>query len=115
MLESDIMFPLSVLNLAAKYGVRNYMTVGTGLPDQLLHTVLQGYRLLPVGSGENHSIREIMSFMKCNLQSSGKLMYGNTPGRTEEPDTLADIGWYKEIAYRLKFTYWEGLKAYTTE
>lgn len=198
MLESNVMFPLSVLNLAVKYGVKNYMTMGTGLPDQftpysftkhrfsdfgkylsrteginfadlqlemfyggifepenrflnsckhnlrenrdisltegyqkrdiirvedvvsiilelIRQDYVQGYRLLPVGSGENHSIRKIMSFMKCNIQSSGKLMYGNMPGRIEEPDTLADIGWYKEIAYRLKFTYWEGLKAYTTE
>ena len=53
--------------------------------------------------------------MKCKLQSSGKLMYGNMPSRIEEPDTLANIAWYQEIAYRLKYTYWEGLNTYITE
>lgn len=33
MLESNVIFPLSVLNLAIKYHVKNYMTIGTGLPD----------------------------------------------------------------------------------
>ncbi len=32
MLESNVIFPLSVLNLAIKYGIMNYMTMGTGLP-----------------------------------------------------------------------------------
>ncbi len=34
-IDSNIIFPLSVLNLAVKYNVRNYLTVGTGLPDEL--------------------------------------------------------------------------------
>ena len=33
MLDSNIIFPLSVLNLSIKYHVKNYMTIGTGLPD----------------------------------------------------------------------------------
>ena len=33
MLESNLIFPLSILNLAIKYHVKNYMTMGTGLPD----------------------------------------------------------------------------------
>ncbi len=32
MLESNVIFPLSVLNLAIKYHIKNYMTMGTGLP-----------------------------------------------------------------------------------
>lgn len=34
-IESNIVFPLSVLNLSVKYGVANFMTIGTGLPDEL--------------------------------------------------------------------------------
>lgn len=35
MLESNVFFPLRVLNLAVKYGVPDFMTLGTGLPDDL--------------------------------------------------------------------------------
>lgn len=34
-IESNIEFPLSVLNLAVKYDIANYMTIGTGLPAKL--------------------------------------------------------------------------------
>lgn len=34
-IESNIMFPLAVLNLAAEHNVKNYLTIGTGLPDEL--------------------------------------------------------------------------------
>lgn len=32
-IESNISFPLSVLNTAVKFGVKNFITIGTGLPD----------------------------------------------------------------------------------
>lgn len=34
-INSNITFPLLVLNLAAKYRVSNYLTIGTGLPSEL--------------------------------------------------------------------------------
>lgn len=34
-IESNLMFPLSVLNLAVELGVKNFMTIGTGLPADL--------------------------------------------------------------------------------
>lgn len=34
-IESNIVFPLSVLNLSVKYGITNFLTIGTGLPDEL--------------------------------------------------------------------------------
>ncbi len=33
MLEANVLFPLSVLNLSIKHGVQNFMTMGTALPD----------------------------------------------------------------------------------
>ena len=32
-LEANIEFPLKVLNIAVKYGVKRFITIGTGLPD----------------------------------------------------------------------------------
>ena len=33
MFQSNLIFPLSVLNLAMRFGVENFITIGTGLPD----------------------------------------------------------------------------------
>lgn len=193
MLESNIIFPLSVLNLAVKYGVKNYITMGTSLPldfnlysfskskfsefgkyfcetDSINFADLQlemfygglneptnrfisscrtklqnnediqltegfqkrdivrvedvtdiveklvqlgyvsGYKKLPVGSGENHSIRDIMEYMKTTIGSKSELLFGALESRENEPDTLADISWYKDINHINKFSYWDGLK-----
>lgn len=34
-INSNIFFPLLILNLAARYGISNYLTIGTGLPSEL--------------------------------------------------------------------------------
>lgn len=196
MLESNVMFPLSILNLAIKYGIKNFLTMGTGLPsdfnmysftkskfsefgrylsergkinfaelllelfyggenepasrfmnscahklannediqltegnqkrdivrvedvEQIISTLLRcnyvsGYMKLPVGSGEQHSIREIVEFMKKSMGSASKLRFGAIPSREGEPDTLADITWYKELDYTLKHSFFEGLEDYS--
>lgn len=33
-IAANLQFPLEVLNLAAEFGVHNYLTIGTGLPDR---------------------------------------------------------------------------------
>lgn len=33
-IAANLQFPLEVLNLAAEFGVQNFLTIGTGLPDQ---------------------------------------------------------------------------------
>lgn len=194
MLESNVIFPLSVLNLAIKNRIKNYMTIGTGLPENfnvysftkakfsdfgkflsikdginfadlrlemfyggenepdsrfmrscrlkmknnepvdltegtqlrdivrvedVLEIILKllesdyvrGYKILPIGSGEQHSIREIMEFMKEAVGSTSQLNFGAVPIRDREPDTLADISWYKDIGYELQYSFYEGLKA----
>lgn len=71
---------------------------------------LDGYMCLPVGSGEQHSIVEILEYMKATLRSQSQLEFGKLPSRKSEPDTLADIRWYKDIDYHLKYSFFEGLK-----
>lgn len=198
MLESNVIFPLSILNLAIKYHVKNYMTMGTGLPDlfnvysytkfqfsefgrflsekdsinflnlklemfyggeneptsRFLHdckrkliknlpleltegiqerdvvrvedivriitwlveeSPYKGYRDLPIGSGEKHSIRDIVSFMKNELQSSSELLWGSVKSREGEPSTCADMKWLEGAGISLEYNFWEGLKKYTKE
>ncbi len=196
MFQSNLIFPLSVLNLAMRFGVENFITIGTGLPDdfnvysytksklsemgrffskrseisfydlklemfyggefepdkrfirstikKLLNNepvlltsgkqkrdiirvedvldILSGiiskkvvftdqYNLLPVGTGENHSIREIVEFLKEQTNSSSELVFGAYQDREDgEPDTLADMKWLSEKGLRLQYGYFEGLK-----
>lgn len=71
---------------------------------------VRGYKILPIGSGEQHSIREIMEYMKESIGSTSELKFGAVPIRDREPDTLADISWYKDIDYTLKYSFFDGLK-----
>lgn len=192
MLESNVIFPLSVLNLAIKYGAKNFMTMGTGLPENfnvysftkakfsdfgkflsekdginfaelrlemfyggydepdkrflrscklklennenipltegtqkrdivrvedILNIIgkiiscnyVQGFKILPIGSGEQHSIREILEFMRKEMNSSSILNFGAVPSRNGEPSTIADISWYSSIGYKLKYPFFDGL------
>ncbi len=194
MLESNVIFPLSVLNLSIKHHINNFMTIGTGLPDDfnvysftkakfsdfgkfLSHhdgvnfadlklemfyggdfepdsrflrscklklmsnapvdltegkqkrdiirvedvtgiicslidsDFVKGYCVLPVGSGESHSIREILQYMKFKSESLSELRFGKIPARNGEPDTQANIEWYKNINYELRYGYFDGLDA----
>ena len=72
---------------------------------------IRHYMSLPVGSGENHSIKEILEFMKREMDSKSELRFGDIQSRENEPDTLADISWFKDIGYNLKFSFFEGLSA----
>ncbi len=195
MLESNVIFPLGVLNCAIKYGVRNFMTMGSSLPSDLnvysftkskfgefgeflshrdplnfielklemfygglfepdsrflkscknklqhnetlqltegvqkrdlvrVEDVVEiimkflerdnstGFHSYDVGSGEQHSIREIVEFLKDTYKSESKLEFGAIPSRIGEPDTLSDTSWMKELGYTPKFSFWEGLRTY---
>ncbi len=194
MLESNVIFPLGVLNLAVQYNIKNFLTMGTSLPPHLnvysftknmfsefgkflcdkdginftelrlemfyggeyepdnrfiKRSVLKlqnneilnltegyqrrdivrvediteiivrlldrkdmnnGYKVYPLGSGEQHSIREIVIFMKQECRSDSIINFGAVEERKGEPDTLADISWYTELGYSLKYSFFEGLK-----
>lgn len=193
MFVSNIIFPLEILNLAIKYDVENYITMGTSLPDKfnmysftkhkfssfgkyccennklnfvdlqlemfygglfepqnrflnackikmqknediqltqglqkrdiirveevvniinklIVSDYIKGYMVLPVGSGENHSIRDIVIYMKNEMQSSSNLIFGAVPDRKGEPDTLADIRWYNDIGFKLQYSFYDGLR-----
>ena len=71
---------------------------------------LKGYKALQVGTGEQHSIRTMIEYMKEQLHSSSELLFGAIPNRIGEPDTMSDITWLKELGYNLKYSYFEGLK-----
>ena len=198
MLESNFIFPVKVLNLAAKYRVKNFMVMGTCMPDgfsmysftksrladtgryfseheklinfvelklemfygscpggmpepegrfikssmlklcrnetllltagtqkrdlvhvediagivsRVLGAGIEGFRALPVGTGENHPLREVIEFLHQKSRSSSRLEFGAIPMRDGEPDTLSDTNWYREIGYSLRHTFFGGLEA----
>ncbi len=198
MLQANVIFPLSVLNLAIKHGITRFMTVGTALPEDfnlysftkhkfsdfgrflsekdgivflelklemfyggrrepinrfmnscltklcdneclsltsgkqkrdlirvedavaIMERIIEkdcfsGYNVLPVGTGEQHSIKEVVEFMKKEIGSNSEVKFGALPDREGEPDTLADIGWYSQIDYRMKYSYFDGVRDFVKE
>lgn len=192
MFQSNVVFPLSVLNLAIKHGIKYYLTIGTTLPESFnlysftkqkfsdfgrflsekdnitfidlklemfyggfnepldrfmnmcrnrlinnkpieLTSGIQkrdiirvedvvdiiiklvdmsefsGYKVLSAGTGEQHSIVEIVEYMKHVLQSNSELRYGVLPNREGEPNTIANIEWYSCINFNMKYTYFGGI------
>ena len=192
MFASNVTFPLSILNLAIRYGIKNFMTMGTGLPDNfnmysftkakfsdfgkylsekhkinfvdlrlemfyggkfepdqkfmkasilrlisgtmleltegsqmrdIIHMddvlklierliksqFVKGYRILPVGTGEKHAIKDIITYLARKYNSKSEIKFGAVETRPEEPDTLADISWYSEIGFNQMYSYFEGL------
>ena len=69
-----------------------------------------GYHKFEAGSGEKHSIREIVTFMKEVVGSTSELKFGAVAERGGEPDTLADISWYEEVGYKMRYGYFDGLR-----
>ena len=82
-----------------------------GIVQKVIHADFRGYRVRPVGTGEQHSIREIMEFLHMVINSRSRLEFGAVPSRAGEPNTLADTSWYAELGYKLKHTFWGGLEA----
>lgn len=91
---------------------RDIIHVGdiAGLVSGVLSAGFQGFRVLSAGSGENHSIRKIIEFIRKTAGSSSRLEFGAVEMRKGEPDTLAAIDWYSEIGYTLKHTFFGGLE-----
>lgn len=190
-IESNIEFPLYVLNMAVEYGVENFLTIGTGLPDNLnmysfskkmfsdlgefyankhsinfinmklemfygfdepedrfipsiiikminnepvqltegiqhrdivavidvvnaiIYTIyanLKGYWLIPVGTGEAPTIREIIEFINNYLGSRSKLEFGAVPMRIGEPNCCADTRILSEIGFNCEYSWKQGIE-----
>ena len=60
-IAANLQFPLEVLNLAAEFGVHNYLTIGTGLPDRFNMYTMSKKMLAEFGMfyAERHNINFI--------------------------------------------------------
>ena len=54
---------------------------------------------IPVGSGTAPSIRELVSFLRENLNSTSELKWGTVPLRHNEPDLCADLSMIRKTGY----------------
>lgn len=191
-LEANMEFPLRVLNIAVNYGVKNFLTIGTGLPgkfnmysfskailaefgkfysekhginfyslelemfygpneprkrflpsvidkmcnnDKIELTVgtqkrdivyiddviaaivfiihckkLQGFQVLPVGSGNAPQIYEVINYLRDLLKSNSELQFGAVPMRAGEPDCVADMSVLRTLGFEIKYQWKDGLK-----
>lgn len=75
MFEANLIFPLKVLNLAAKYHVKNYMNMGTSLPDGFNMYSFSKARLSELGRYMSEH-EGLINFAELRLE----MFYGNYAG-----------------------------------
>lgn len=74
-----------------------------------------GYVDIPLGTGENISIKELVEYLKEVTNSSSELRFGAIPKRENEPDTVADITFLVEHGMKNKYSWKTGLKKVVLE
>lgn len=70
---------------------------------------LTGFKILPVGSGKQYSMRKMLCHMRNYLGSQSLLNFGSIQSRKNEPDTMADTSWYRDLDFKLKYSGLDGL------
>lgn len=69
------------------------------------------YLSLPVGSGCQPSIMEILYYLKELCNSNSDLKFGTISLRKNEPSTVADLSLLRELGYRDEIVFWkDGMK-----
>lgn len=71
-----------------------------------------GYSEIPLGSGDNPSIQEVVEYLKTIFCSSSQLQFGKIEKRLDEPSTLADKLTMKNYGLYPKVQWKDGLKKY---
>ncbi|MDR2510787.1 MAG: NAD(P)-dependent oxidoreductase [Spirochaetaceae bacterium] len=118
--------PRSILRLKANQDVlltegrqrRDYILIDDII--EILHFLLDcgetallaeaGYTL-PVGTGIAPSIRELIQFLRDEINSRSVLKFGAIKMRKNEPSTMADISLLRRIGFSKPLTYWkDGMK-----
>ena len=81
MLESNYIFPVKILNLAAKHHVNNFMAMGTCIPDGFSMYSFTKYRLSDTGKYFSEH-EKLINFVELRLE----MFYGSYPGGMDEPE-----------------------------
>ena len=81
MLESNYIFPVKVLNLAAKHRVKNFMAMGTSIPDGFSMYSFTKNRLSDTGKYFSEH-EKLINFVELRLE----MFYGSYPGGMDEPE-----------------------------
>lgn len=76
----------------------------------LMNQNLLGYYDIPLGTGEKHTIRETVEFLKKNMKSKSELCFGAVPMRKNEPDCIADMSFLRSLGYQSIYSWEDGLK-----
>lgn len=82
-----------------------------GLQNMIFHTDINGYHDIPLGTGDDPTIRELVDYLKVACDSSSNLMYGAIPMRIGEPDSVADIEKMKKYGFEPIINWKEGFRA----
>lgn len=91
-IAANLQFPLEVLNLAAEFGVSNYLTIGTGLPDDFNMYTMSKKML--AGFGKFYADRHNINFTSMKLE----MFYGaDEPSDRFIPSLIVNCRKNKEL------------------
>jgi CDP-paratose synthetase len=66
---------------------------------------------VPIGSGVAPTIREMILFLREEINSKSNLRFGALKMRKNEPSTVADLSVLQNLGYSKQITYWQdGMK-----
>ncbi len=76
----------------------------------ILEASLEGYRSIPVGSGEAVPIRTIIEYMHEVTGSDSALHFGAVPARADEPDCVADMEILTGMGFQPEYSWKQGIR-----
>ena len=88
--------------------VKGYLT--------LLDAPIEGYIDVPMGSGEDPKVREVVEFLKEHTHSSSELLWGEIPLRKDEPMTsVADLTILESLGFTPEYDWQTGMQKTISE
>lgn len=71
---------------------------------------IKGYVDIPIGTGVGVTIKEVVEFIKVELDSKSELQFGAIPKRKNEPSSAADISYLTNLGLLPKTNWKDGIR-----
>lgn len=100
------------VDLTAGVQQRDFVYIGDLLDiySRLVEMVFEGFVEIPIGTGDNPSIREIIEYLYSILKSNSKLCFGAIPMREGEPNSNCDTSMLDSLNLTCKWSWKKGMK-----
>lgn len=77
---------------------------------QLAEIPIPEYMDLPLGSGQDPTVREVIEYLHDIIHSGSEMNFGAVSKRFHEPDSVADLTMLKQLGLQIHYTWQEGME-----